>query len=248
MTRFLTALWLVLMTTVAHADAELITKYAVKQCSGGVTDFHRTVIGRLLAYRSQLAEFAKQSPRQRELAQEKWSEQMEILEDEMFKYAEHLKAGVTGESAQFMVDVATTAANVALVAALKELMGTVPGEDRIRRVFVQACEAKVYALTENARQSQQARREKFDRRMDQIDRDIARDERADRRRSGEALMNLGLSIMGAGGGGGGTRPGAGTCHYSSSSVSGFHKTCYYQCVTGVVTSTVGAAEMCPPTR
>lgn len=248
MPRFLTALWFVLMTTVANADAELITKRAVKWCSGEITNFHQTVISQLLVYRSQLVEFAKKNPRQLELAQDKWSEQMEILEDELYKYDERLKATATSDYTKLLVEVATTASNVALLETLKELKGKIPSKDRIRRVFVQACEAKVYALTEDARQSQQARREKFDRRMDQIDRDIARDERADRRRSGEALMNLGLSIMGAGGGGGGTRPGAGTCHYSSSSVSGFHKTCYYQCVTGVVTSTVGAAEMCPPTR
>lgn len=77
-------------------------------------------------------------------------------------------------------------------------------------------------------------------------REAAAIEAAERRRQAEVLLNLGLGIMSMGANQSNIKPS--NCFLKSNITSGFHKTCIYSCPTGNITSTVGAAELCPLTR
>jgi hypothetical protein len=71
-------------------------------------------------------------------------------------------------------------------------------------------------------------------------------QREEQRRRSEALINLGLGILGAGSPISPQSPG--NCFLRNNFTSGLHKTCIYNCPTGTITTTVGVTEFCPMTR
>lgn len=138
-----------------------------------------------------------------------------------------------------------------IVLGFEELRGKKPADATIERVFIQRCELEVQNITRDWSDIEERGRQASERRWAEVDRKIDRlekDERAEEMSRGAQLLGLGLGLMGNGGVGTSGSKSSASCHYTKDFVSGFHRTCYYQCPTGVVTSTVAAAEICPITR
>ncbi len=138
------------------------------------------------------------------------------------------------ETIKFIATVRHAARNIALKETFEALKGTDPPDSAVNEVFSKRCQAAVYELTRNTRDTERRLQEQFE-----------REERDEARRRSERLLDLGLNLLG---GGVATGSRTETCHSTSSFVYGMHRTCYYKCPSGTVTSTVGASQMCPLTR
>ncbi len=99
---------------------------------------------------------------------------------------------------------------------------------------------------DDARARAEERRIQNEREEERMRREDEREARAEQRRKNQALINLGIGLMG-----GAAAPSQGRsrsmttlCHLQGSYISGMYKTCNYRCPGGVVPRSIGAAEIC----
>ncbi len=237
---------------------------ALEACSK-LNGFHIFLLEDLLrkdALRSELIEKNPQSEKEINAA---WERVIDSAEDEIFKverkrvdaWVKVFTEGKPADSQEEMRDIAELRAdliNVALKVGLTsgfiELRGKQPQKATLERVFIQTCEAEARRLTREWIESEDRDRQASEARWRAVDRQIDRlenDEREEEMSRGARLLGIGIGLMGQGGAGLSDSKSRGTCHHTRDFVSGFHRTCYYQCISGIITSTVSSTEICPLT-
>lgn len=238
--------FLLVTPILAYSDAEIVTQYALKGCTNA-SQYHLALIGVSLRYFKQLEEAVQADQISSQTAQEYWDSSIESVSDELFKFNDEKKERVSSasESGKLMLETRAIASDTALYQTISNLAGKEHNETRVNRIFTAACETKVISLTESYRVNQRNRRAEMDRRLDQMERESqAESRRADRERS-QRLINQGLGILNQNNSRD-VQPSG--CFFQRETVSGFHKTCYYRCVTGNIPHVVGSTELCPLTR
>jgi len=230
----------------AYGDAEVVTKHALKGCSA-LSQYHLSITTNSLKKFDILMRAVQSNQFTQKEAKDLWYESIESVSDELYKFIEKMQKVVSArsESTKLMFEIRAAALDFALFQTINDLSGKDFNETRVNRIFTSACEAKVMDLTENYRINQQNRRTEMDRKLNQMEREsVENSQRSDIERS-QILINQGLAIINQNNSR--TVQPSG-CFFQRETISGFHKTCYYGCVTGNITHIVGAAEMCSLTR
>ena len=230
----------------AYGNAEVVTKHALMGCTSS-SQYHLSKIKFSLGSFDILTKMVKSNQATQQEAKELWGQTIESVSDDIFKFNEKLQQNISAgsESAKLMFETRASAQYFALFQTIFDLAGKEHNETRVNRIFTAACEAKVMELTENYRINQKNRRADMDQKLDKIERDLLSNSRRDNIEISQRLINQGLGIINQNNS---KEVQPSGCFFQRETISGFHKTCHYRCVTGNITHTVGSAEMCPPTR
>lgn len=147
--------------------------------------------------------------------------------------------------AQIFSDLRTTAFQTATVSTIIKYVRKNYTLYEITNHFVEICKQTSNKISKSSIDDYRARRVETDRQLQKIDRDIDRIFAERENQSKEKILNIGAGIFGKS-----STPSSpsGPCFFTKELTVGLHKTCYYNCPTGVITSTIGPAEMCTPTR
>lgn len=166
----------------------------------------------------------------------------------------------SSESTKSFVRVSQTAKSGAIFTTVNLLASKKYNDKIIRDTFIKECQAGANEIITELKRSEDAinkrrlneirdrtnaRRAEADRELERMERESARADRQAERERSERLIIQGLGILNQNNS---RAPQPTGCFLQRDTVSGFHKTCYYSCNTGVVTSTVGSTEICSLTR
>ena len=244
----------------------LMTKEtALKSCSSAVNSLHIVLLEDLLKKDVLTSELLEKYPQSEKEIKAAYEGYIDSVEDEIFKserkrvnmWVKGFTEGKPADSQEEMRDIGELRADlinvslkVGLTGSFVELRGKQPQKATIERVFIQTCEAEVQRITRGWIESEDRNRQASEARWREVDRQInqlEKDERAEEMSRGARLLGIGIGLMGNGGAGPSDSKSRGSCHHTRDFVSGFHRTCYYQCISGIITSTVSSTEICPLT-
>ena len=236
MRRLLAALLFFSPPVIWGSEAEFITKHSLDGCTGGSAGLHVLAANTMLKFIYVGRRVVEENPNDQEIVEKEWKKVIQSFTDnlENLRVVNEKAAANRSENAKMIVTVRHSSKNIALNQTFQELKGTDTSESRVNEVFSQKCEAAVYELTRNTREFERRQREQFD-----------REEREEARLRSERFLNLGLNLLS---GSTSRRPASISCHNTSNFISGAYRTCYYHGPSGTVTSTIGAAEICPLTK
>ena len=236
MRRLLVALLFFSPPVIWGSEAEFITKHSLDGCTGASAGLHLLAANTMLKFIYVGRRVVEENPNNQEIVDKDWKKIIQSLSEnlENLRVVNEKAAANRSENAKMIVTVRHSAANIALNQTFEEFKGTNPAESKVNEIFSRKCEAAVYQLTQNTRELERKLQEQFD-----------REEREEARLRSERFLNLGLNLLS---GSSGRRPSSNSCHNTSNFISGTYRTCYYQCPSGTVTSTIGAAEICALTK
>jgi hypothetical protein len=251
----------VLIPSLSFADSMVIHDFATKSCNERNEYQVKVIEGSLKSFDKLMRDYDN-GKITGDQASRSWERLMGEVSQANDKIKSDFEVKNAGASELFIITNlhSLTAKSGAIFTTLKELAGNKYNNKIIRDTFRNEClknvdelTLRVKAIEERARKREldemrermNARRAEADRELERMERESARAERQAERDRSERLLNQGLGILNQNNSTG-VRPTG--CFFQRESVSGFHKTCFYSCVTGVITSTVGSTEMCPPTR
>jgi hypothetical protein len=254
-------LLVLLIPSFSFADSMIIRDFATKSCNER-NEYQVQVIENALKFFDRIMRDYDSGKITGDQGSRSWEKLMDEINQANNKIKADFEAKNAGASVLFTITNlhSLTAKSGAIFTTLKELAGKNYNNKMIRDTFQNECLknvdeliARVKAHEEQARKREldemrermNARRAEADRELERMERESARAERRAESDRAERLLNQGLGILNQNNSTG-VRPTG--CFFQREAVSGFHKTCFYSCLTGIVTSTVGSTEMCPPTR
>lgn len=241
-----------------------VKKMVVEKCSDQkFIRFHINILTNMLDFRQKTIELIEANPKLENYARAEWPKYIDEVKNKVYSSNKKFRdswvnafkdkpAGVEDEYwhivSELSADMINDSRDEGLFEGYLELRSRTPTKETIERVFVTICENEVQRRTqewasieERSRQSSEARAAELNRQIQQLE-DDAREARV---RQGLELLNLSVGLMSNGRT---NSANSDTCYHTNDAVSGLYRTCYYKCPTGVVTSTVGAAEICPLSR
>lgn len=237
MIRILLAVLLAISPTIIWAsEAEFITKHSLDGCTGASAGLHLLAANTMVKFIYVGRRVVEENPNNQEIVEKEWKKVVQSFSEslENLRVVNEKAAANRSENAKMIVTVRHSAGNIALNQTFEELKGTNPSESKVNELFSRKCEAAVYQLTRNTRDFERKQQEQFD-----------REEREEARLRSEMFLNFGLNLLSRSAG---RSPVSESCHNTSNFISGAYRTCYYQCPSGTVTSTIGAADICPLTK
>ena len=237
MKRTLLSFLLAISPTILWAsEAEFITKHSLDGCTGASAGLHVLAANTMIKFIFVGRRVVEENPNNQEIVEKEWKKVIQSFSEslENLRVVNEKAAANRSENAKMIVTVRHSSKNIALNQTFQELQGTNPSELKVNEIFSRKCQEAVYQLTRNTREFERKQQEQFD-----------REEREEARLRSERFLNLGLNLLS---GSTSRRPASNSCHNTSNFISGAYRTCYYQCPSGTVTSTIGAADICPLTK
>lgn len=237
------------MSANAGADMRYIASKAEESCSTNSASY-LAMTKSLLEYIGRIRTEVSNGKATKEQGTKAWQDILRDVDDADYKLEQALAKSLEGmrEETKVFLSISQSAKKYARSKTVSALSDESHSENTIKSHFVQSCIEAVESITKDAIQREiqrEATREKqlqeLDDSMNSLDREIeAFDKRSAQRRL-NSLVNKGANESEGGRMG---QPAPKSCFYKSEFVSGLNKTCFYQCSTGVITTTVTPTEAC----